>query len=103
MEFTLKDDKRQDPPITKEALQILGILSSAEYAHLTDLTRRISGIIRAELAQREIELFDIKLEFGRSKTGEIMLIDEISGGGNLRAFRQGKSVGPLELADLVCP
>ncbi len=102
VEFTLKDDKRQDPPITEEALQMLGILSSAEYAHLTDLTRRISGIIRTELAQREIELFDIKLEFGRSKTGEIMLIDEISGG-NLRAFRQGKSVGPLELADLVCP
>ncbi|HHY14497.1 MAG TPA: phosphoribosylaminoimidazolesuccinocarboxamide synthase [Firmicutes bacterium] len=101
VEFTLKDDEREDPPITEEALQMLGILSFAEYRLLTDLTRRISGIVREELARKDIELCDIKLEFGRLETGQIILIDEISGG-NLRAVRRGESVDPLALADLIC-
>ncbi len=102
VEFTLKDDQRQDPPITEEALQMLGILTAEEYRQLTELTRRISGIVRVELAKREIELFDIKLEFGRLETGEIVLMDEISGG-NLRAVKRDKPVDPLLLADFICP
>lgn len=101
VEFTLKDDQRGDPPITEQALQMLGILTSTEYRLLTDLTRRISGIVRNELGKKGMELYDIKLEFGRLESGQIALIDEISGG-NLRAFKRGEPVDPLALADLIC-
>ena len=44
VEITLKDDARQDPPIDKDALVMLGILSDDEYRILKGLTRQIAGI-----------------------------------------------------------
>ncbi len=101
VEITLKDDARQDPPVTEDALDMLGILSHDEYAVLKDLTRKIAGIVKAELAKKDIELYDIKFEFGRvGQEGQIALIDEISGG-NMRAFKDGKHIQPLELEKLM--
>jgi len=101
VEVTLKDDKRQDPPISEDALDMLGILSKEEYKILKELTQKISGIIKDELAKKGIELYDIKLEFGRiGEDKQIALIDEISGG-NMRAYKDGKYIEPLELAKLV--
>ena len=46
-----------------------------------------------------IELYDIKFEFG--KIGDqVVLIDEISGG-NMRAFRNGEYLLPLDLTSKV--
>lgn len=97
VEITLKDDARQDPPITKDALEMLGILSEGEYEVLKDLTQKISNVVKEELAKKGIELYDIKLEFGRvGKDKEVALIDEISGG-NMRAYKDGEYLEPLEL------
>jgi phosphoribosylaminoimidazole-succinocarboxamide synthase len=101
VEVTLKDDKRSDPPITEDALDMLKILSKDEYKILKGLTREIAGIVRDELAKKGLELYDIKFEFGR--TGEdkqITLIDEISGG-NMRVYRNGLPVEPLEIERLM--
>jgi phosphoribosylaminoimidazole-succinocarboxamide synthase len=101
VEVTLKDDERGDPPITEDALDMLKILSKDEYKILKGLTREIAGIVRDELAKKGLELYDIKFEFGM--TGEdkqITLIDEISGG-NMRAYRNGSQVEPLEIERLM--
>jgi phosphoribosylaminoimidazole-succinocarboxamide synthase len=101
IEFTLKDDARNDPLITEDVLIMLEILSREQYNDLKDLTRKISGIIKEELSSKGIELYDIKLEFGREKDSEqLILIDEISGG-NMRTFKDGKYLEPLELEELV--
>ena len=48
-----------------------------------------------------MELYDIKFEFGRvGEDNHIALIDEISGG-NMRAYKNGKSIEPLELERLM--
>jgi len=99
VEITIKDDERGDPPITKEGLEVLGILTADEYDELVILTKKISNLMKDELAKKGMELYDIKLEFGRCD-GKITLIDEISGG-NMRAYKDGKSVEPLELARLM--
>ena len=99
VETTLKDDAREDPPITKDALDILGIVSAKDYETLKELTQKIATIIKEELAKKNIELYDIKFEFG--KIGDqIVLIDEISGG-NMRAYRNGEYILPLDLEKLV--
>jgi len=99
VETTLKDDAREDPPITKDALDMLGILTADEYETLKDLTRKISKIIKAELAKKGLDLYDIKLEFGRVE-GNVCLIDEISGG-NMRVYKDGAYVEPLDLVKYV--
>lgn len=101
VEFTLKDDERGDPLITKDALDMLGILNKDEYERIEKSTRKICSLIKEELATRDLELYDIKLEFGRvGKDGHIALIDEISGG-NMRAYRGDQYIEPLELEKIM--
>ena len=42
VEVTIKDDDRNDPPITKDALAQLGILTNEEYDILEPLTKQIA-------------------------------------------------------------
>lgn len=101
VEVTLKDDDRNDPPITEDALEMLGILSKPEYKTLKELTKKIAGIVKDELDEKGLELYDIKFEFGRvGEEKQIALIDEISGG-NMRAYHQGTRVEPLELEKIM--
>ena len=101
VEVTLKDDERQDPPINEDALHMLGILTRDEYAILKELTVKISNVVKEELAKKGIELYDIKLEFGRiGEDNHIALIDEISGG-NMRAYKDGKYIEPMELEKMM--
>lgn len=102
VEITLKDDERGDPPISADALEMLGILSPDEYQTLKDMTREIAGIVKEELARKDAELFDIKLEFGRvGKDRQITLIDEISGGSMRACRKDGRYIEPLELEKLL--
>lgn len=97
LEITLKDDERGDPTISKDTLAMLKILSEDEYEVLKRQTIEICTIIKEELNKKGLELYDIKLEFGRDKsTNEIILIDEISGG-NMRVYKDGNYISPLDL------
>lgn len=101
VEVTLKDDSRNDPLITDEALEMLGIMSKEEYKILTGLTKEIGAVVKEELAKKGLELYDIKFEFGRvGDDGHIALIDEISGG-NMRAFKGSEYIEPLKLEQLM--
>lgn len=97
VEITLKDDNRNDPLITDEALEMLDLLTKAEYKILVDLTKKIGNVVKDELAKKGMELYDIKFEFGRvEEDNHIALIDEISGG-NMRVYKDGEKVDPLDL------
>ena len=74
-------------------------MSHEDYESLKVLTQKIGTIMKEELAKKNIELYDIKFEFG--KIGDqVVLIDEISGG-NMRAFRNGEYLLPLDLTSKV--
>ena len=97
IEVTIKDDERGDPTISEDTLAMLGILSKDIYQKIKSLTKRICDLIKIELAGKGLDLYDIKLEFGKDKTtGEIMLIDEISGG-NMRVYKDSQYISPLDL------
>ncbi|MBP2028882.1 phosphoribosylaminoimidazole-succinocarboxamide synthase [Acetoanaerobium pronyense] len=101
VEVTLKDDERNDPPITEDGLEMLGIMTKEEYKELVNLTRKIGEIVKSEMKKKDLELYDIKFEFGRvGEDKHIALIDEISGG-NMRAYKNGKYIEPLELEKLM--
>ena len=99
VEITLKDDDRNDPLITKDALEILGIMTGAEYDELVGLAKKIGEFVKEELAKKDLELYDIKFEFGMVD-GKVALIDEISGG-NMRAYKGDEYVEPLKLEKIL--
>lgn len=80
---------------------MLGLLTGEEYEILKASTQKIAKIVKDELAKKGLELYDIKFEFGRlAQNNQIALIDEISGG-NMRAYKDSKSVSPLELEKIM--
>ncbi|MDR2599596.1 MAG: phosphoribosylaminoimidazolesuccinocarboxamide synthase [Oscillospiraceae bacterium] len=100
VEMTLKNDKANDPLINKDALEALGILQHGEYEKIKLLMQNICNEIKNDLLKKGMELCDIKLEFSKDKQGNLMLIDEVSGG-NMRVIKNGVVVSPLELSRLV--
>ena len=97
VETTLKDDERGDPLITKDALVDLGVMSGEQYDELKEMTQKINAIVASELLKKGLVLYDIKFEFGYDEEGNVILIDEIASG-NMRAYRDGEYVEPMELS-----
>jgi len=101
VEVTLKDDERGDPLINRDALVALGILSVEQYDEVKSATKDICDVIRSVLADKNMELCDIKLEFGKDSDGNVILIDEVSGG-NMRVYDdEGNTVSPIDLSQRI--
>ncbi|MDR0496411.1 MAG: phosphoribosylaminoimidazolesuccinocarboxamide synthase [Treponema sp.] len=98
-EVTLKDDAREDPPITGEILAALNLLTPAQYDKIHGETIKICDIVKDDLKNRGLELIDIKIEFGLVD-GKIALIDEISPG-NMRVYENGKKLDYITLSNLI--
>ena len=99
VEVTLKDDERQDPPINKDALVRLKIMTEVEYETCKNLTVQATKLIEEDLNEKGLTLFDLKFEFGLYN-GEVLLIDEISAG-CMRVYKDGVKVPPLELGKYI--
>ena len=99
VETTLKDDEKGDPLITKDALVAIGVMTDAQYEDLKDMTQKITKIVADDLAEKGLELYDIKFEFGYDPEGRVMLIDEVASG-NMRVYKDGEYVDPMTLNEL---
>ena len=102
MEITIKDDAGQDPLIVPSALIALNILSPAELDALVALNAKAMELIRALFRQHGLDLWDIKIEWGKdAENGSLMLIDEVSAN-SCRAFDavSGKRVEGADLSRL---
>ena len=98
VEMTFKNDEKGDPLVTKDGLVVLGVMTPEQYDSIAGLTQRITKIIADELAQKGLELYDIKLEFG-FHGDDVLLIDEIASG-NMRVYKDGNYIEPMELSRL---
>jgi len=99
VETTLKDDEKGDPLITKDALVAIGVMTEQQYEDLKDMTQKITKIVSDDLAEKGLELYDIKFEFGYAPDGSVMLIDEVASG-NMRVYKNGEYVDPMTLNQL---
>ncbi len=100
VETTFKDDAKGDPLVTKDGLVALGVMSAEMYDSMKEQTLAITKIIADDLAKKGMELYDIKFEFGYDKNGNVILIDEIASG-NMRVYKDGKIVDPMDLTALI--
>ena len=95
-EVTLKDDEKEDPPLTEDILIALNLMTKSQYEEIKNLSVTIGDIIKEDLSKRGMELIDIKFEFGIVE-GKIALIDEVSPG-NMRVTKDGKKLDYLSLS-----
>ena len=93
VEMTFKDDARDDPLVPKDTLVVLGVMTGEEYDTLKAMTQEIAAVVRDKLAEKGMDLYDIKFEYGRDANGKLRLIDEISAG-NMRCYKDGVWLQP---------
>ena len=79
VEFDYKDDDLGDPKLNDQHALILGLVDHQdELDKLRRVAREINDILKPYFADKGLNLVDFKLEFGKDRTGNIILIDEIS-------------------------
>ena len=99
VETTFKNDALGDPLVTKDGLVDLGVMTAEQYDSLKAQTQAITKIVADDLAEKGMELYDIKFEFGYDPNGKVILIDEVASG-NMRVYKDGEYVDPLTLNKL---
>ncbi|MEA3311285.1 MAG: phosphoribosylaminoimidazolesuccinocarboxamide synthase [candidate division WOR-3 bacterium] len=95
VEFFIKDDSRHDPIVTfgskrwqlhppKEPVsssnvieEIEPLLATAEIEEITSIARRVFDVLFAAWAKLDVKLVDLKLEFGRTDEGKLVVADVI--------------------------
>ena len=74
---TKADNGEHDEDISREEILAKGIVSEEDYLVLEDYTRKLFSRGTEIAAKRGLILVDTKYEFGKTKDGKIVLIDEI--------------------------
>ncbi len=74
---TKADHALHDEDISREDIIAQGIVSEEDYLVLEDYTRKLFQRGTEIAAERDLLLVDTKYEFGKTKDGKIVLIDEI--------------------------
>ncbi len=79
VEFDYKNDELGDPKLNDQHCLILGLVKEeAELEYLRYMARKINRFLQEFYGELNLKLVDFKLEFGRDKNDNIILIDELS-------------------------
>lgn len=102
---TKADKGNHDEDISREDILAKGVVSAQDYVILEDYTRKLFQRGSEIAKSRGLILVDTKYEFGKTKDGEIVLIDEIHTPDSSRYFyaegyqeRQKKGVPQKQLS-----
>ena len=78
VEWCYKSDELGDPPMNDATAVALGFATEEELVQLFEMAVEVNEFLTHYFAGRRLELVDFKLEFGRTRQGELVLADEIS-------------------------
>ncbi|NBG87481.1 phosphoribosylaminoimidazolesuccinocarboxamide synthase [Isachenkonia alkalipeptolytica] len=77
VEYCLKSDELSDPMINEDHIEVLELADKEEIQTIRKMALKINQVLKAFFLERELNLVDFKLEFGRYQ-GRVILGDEIS-------------------------
>ncbi len=78
VEYYYKDDALGDPIINEDHIRELDICDPEDLQKIKEMALKTNDFLKPYFSARGIKLVDFKLEFGRTKDGQIILADEIS-------------------------
>lgn len=78
IEFSYKNDDLHDPLLNSYHALALKLATKEEIEKIKSMAFRINQILKEYFVGLKVKLIDFKLEFGRTRDGQIVLADEIS-------------------------
>src|SRR5829696_7127836 len=77
VELFFKDDANHDPLVDAEWIVEHGVATADEIDRLTQVGRRVFETLEAAWAKQDVQLVDLKIEFGRDADGNLLVADVI--------------------------
>lgn len=77
LELFLKDDAQHDPQISADEAVAMGLCSEAEVAQALAMTEQVFLRLEEAWDSQDIQLVDLKIEFGRTADGALVVADVI--------------------------
>lgn len=78
LDLYFKDDTLGDPFLSEARLATLNIITPQERTRLETMARQVNRALHQALGRLDLDLVDLKLEFGRDASGQLRLADELS-------------------------
>lgn len=78
VEFYFKEDRLDDPFINEQQILVLSLATEAEILQMKKIALQVNKALQELFLAMDICLVDFKIEFGKTKTGKVLLADEIS-------------------------
>ena len=78
LEYCYKCDELNDPMVNDYHILAMEYCTKEELDKIASMSFKINDFLKKYFASINIDLVDFKLEFGKTKDGEIVLVDEIS-------------------------
>ena len=78
LEYCYKNDDLGDPMVNEYHILAMGWATKEEIDLIASYSFKVNQVLSEYLKEANIELIDFKLEFGKTKEGQIVLADEIS-------------------------
>ena len=78
IDIYFKNDELNDPLLTKNRIRLLKIIGNEDLEFIEKITLSINNLLKDFFLNINLELVDFKVEFGKNKSGEIVLADEFS-------------------------
>jgi phosphoribosylaminoimidazole-succinocarboxamide synthase len=77
VEYFLKDDTAHDPQISPVEIAVRNIATAADVAHMERIAVQVFTLLEEAWASQDVTLVDLKIEFGRTTDGSIIVADVI--------------------------
>jgi phosphoribosylaminoimidazole-succinocarboxamide synthase len=88
LELFLKDDARHDPQITPEEAVSMGLCSEPEMQTALTETGAVFALLEEAWADQDVQLVDLKVEFGRARDG--LLLADVVDNDSWRLWPKGR-------------
>ena len=77
VEFFIKDDARHDPQMQPDEIVAAGVATPEEITSMVEAGRHVFDVLERAWAAQGIMLVDMKIEFGRTISGDLVVADMI--------------------------
>lgn len=78
LEYYYKSDELRDPWLNRYHIRSMELCTDSELTHIEEDAWRINAMLRDYFGERNLELVDFKLEFGKDANGNLVLGDEVT-------------------------
>jgi len=78
LEYCLKDDALDDPQMNTTHIFALGLATREQIDLIESYTAKVNEALKAFFAAKKLNLIDLKVEYGITPDGELLLADELS-------------------------